>query len=123
MIGRRSYLPLGLRPLLQTGRHAGRRTLMAKATAPLRKQKRVPLAVPALYDRQSQVNGKRTFLSQGTVRDFSDSGICLFTNAPLNKGEQITVFCEDIWSAEKCGTVLWCHTMNLSLFRVGVGLQ
>ena len=96
---------------------------MEKTTAPLRKHKRVTMAVPAFYDCQSQANEQRVRLSQGTVRDFSDSGICLFTNAPIKKGEQIKVFCEDIWSAEKCGTVLWCHTMYLNLFRVGVDLQ
>ncbi len=98
---------------------------MEKQKAPVtRKQKRVPMAVPAFYDdRQYPISEEETLLSQGTVRDFSDSGICLFTNAPLRKGESITVFCRDIWSAGKCGTVLWCNAVDLRLFRVGVGLQ
>jgi hypothetical protein len=98
---------------------------MEKRTAPImRRHKRVSMAVPAFYDdRQSPANEKETRLSQGTVRDFSDSGVCLFTSAPLNRGESITVFCKDIWSAGKCGTVLWCNTLDFRLFRVGVGLQ
>ncbi len=98
---------------------------MEKTTAPvIRKHKRVPMTVPAFYDdHQCPVSGKETPLSEGTIRDFSDSGICLFTNAPLDKGSSITVFCNDIWSAGKRGTVLWCNTLDLRLFRVGVSLQ
>ncbi len=97
---------------------------MNKSSAPARKHKRVPMAVPAFYDCESQTSErKEPRLSQGTVRDFSDSGICLFTSAPLNRGERITVFCKDIWGAEKCGTVVWCNTLDFRLFRVGVGLQ
>jgi hypothetical protein len=98
---------------------------MEKMTAPImRKHKRVPMAVPAFYgDRPGPTNEKKPCLSHGTVRDFSDSGICLFTNAPLQRGESITVFCKDIWSVGKCGTVLWCNTLDVRLFRVGVGLQ
>jgi hypothetical protein len=98
---------------------------MKQPTAPImRKQKRVPMAVPVFYDdRQYPINEEETLLSRGTIRDFSDSGICLFTNVPLQRGESITVFCKDIWSAEKSGTVLWCNTLDLRLFRVGVSLQ
>ncbi len=96
---------------------------MEKPTLLIRKHKRVPMAVPAFYDRQSPKNEKETSPSQGTVRDFSDSGICLFTSAPLHRGERITVFCRDIWSTEKWGTVLWCNTLDLRLFRVGICLQ
>jgi hypothetical protein len=112
-------------PKGQTGQHTGRRVLMKKPTAPImRKHKRVPLAVPAFYDdRQYPTNEKETLLSQGMVRDFSDSGICLFTNVPLRRGKRVTVFCKDIWSAGKCGTVLWCNALDLRLFRVGVSLQ
>jgi hypothetical protein len=98
---------------------------MQKPTAPLkRKYKRVPLSVPAFYDdRPYPLNEKETLLLHGRVRDFSDSGICLFTNAPLHRGERVTVFCKDIWSAGKCGTVLWCNRVDLRLFRVGISLQ
>jgi hypothetical protein len=97
---------------------------MNKPPTPPRKHKRVPMAVPAFYDCESQPNErKETRLSQGTVRDFSDSGICLFTNAPLHRGERVTVFCKDIWSAGKGGTVLWCSTVDLRLFRVGISLR
>jgi hypothetical protein len=96
---------------------------MEEPTALGRKHKRVPMAVPVFYDRRSLISEQETRLLHGMVRDFSDSGICLFTNAPLNRGERITVLCEDIWSAEKCGTVLWCHTLDFRLFRVGVDLQ
>jgi hypothetical protein len=98
---------------------------MEQATAQvMRKHKRVPMAVPALYNDGGCLTGEReTRLSRGTVRDFSDSGICLFTNTPLQKGENITVICKDIWSTEKSGIVLWCNTLDLRLFRVGVGLQ
>jgi hypothetical protein len=112
-------------PKDQPGGRTGRRVLMKEPTAPIRrKHKRVPMRAPAFYDdRQYPINEKETLLSQGTVRDFSDFGICLFTNAPLQRGESVTVFCKDIWSAEKCGTVLWCNTVDLRLFRVGIGLQ
>jgi hypothetical protein len=98
---------------------------MKKPTAQImRKHKRVPMTVPVFYDdRQYPTNEKETLLSRGTVRDFSDSGICFFTNVPLHRGESITVFCKDIWSAEKCGTVLWCNILDLRLFRIGVSLQ
>jgi hypothetical protein len=114
---------LGPRPPLQTGQHTGRRTLMEEPTAAGRKHKRVSMAVPASYDRRSLIDGKELRLHHGMVRDFSDSGICLFTSAPLNRGERIAVLCRDIWSAEKSGTVLWCHTLDFRLFRVGVDLQ
>ncbi len=91
---------------------------------PARKHKRVPMAVPAFYDCESPANGEKEIrLSEGTVRDFSHSGICLFASAPLNRGESIMVFCDDIWSAGKSGTVLWCNRMDLRLFRVGICLQ
>jgi hypothetical protein len=96
---------------------------MEVTTATGRKHRRVPMAVPVFYDRQSLFNEQQTRLLHGMVRDFSDSGVCLFTSAPLNKGERITVLCEDIWSAEKCGTVLWWHTLDFRLFRVRVDLQ
>jgi hypothetical protein len=82
------------------------------------------MTVPALYDnRRYPINGKDTLLSQGMVRDFSDSGMCLFTHAPLHRGESVTVFCKDIWSEGKCGTVLWCNRVDFRLFRVGITLQ
>jgi hypothetical protein len=40
-----------------------------------------------------------------------------------NDEQEKVVSFVDIWSAEKCGTVLWCHTLNFRLFRVGVDLQ
>ncbi len=89
-----------------------------------RKHKRVPMTVPAFYDsRQYPINEQETLLSQGTVRDFSDSGVCLFTNSPLHRGESVTIFCKDIWSEGKSGTVLWCNAVDLRLFRVGISLQ
>jgi hypothetical protein len=96
---------------------------MEEATAPGRKHKRVPMAVPIFYDRQSLIDDQEAHPLHGMVRDFSDSGICLFTGAPLNRGERITVLCEDIWSTQKYGTVLWCHTLDFRLFRVGVDLR
>jgi hypothetical protein len=98
---------------------------MKTPTAPImRKHERVPMTVSVFYDdRQYPTNENETLLSRGTVCDFSDSGICFFTNVPLRRGESITVFCKDIWTAEKCGTVLWCNTLDLRLFRVGASLQ
>jgi hypothetical protein len=84
----------------------------------------VLMTVSAFYDdRQYPINEEETLLSRGTVRDFSASGICLFTNAPLHRGESITVFCRDIWNEERPGTVLWCNAVDLRLFRVGISLQ
>jgi hypothetical protein len=108
---------------ITNGTNPGRRTLMEEPTVSVRRYKRVPMAVPAFYDLPLPANGKENRLLQGIVRDFSDAGICLFTNAPLQRGERITVFCRDIWGDGKSGTVLWCNTLDLKLFRVGVYLQ
>ncbi|GAB4389579.1 MAG: hypothetical protein Kow0025_15830 [Thermodesulfovibrionales bacterium] len=62
------------------------------------------------------------FMERGITFDFSDSGLSFFINRHLDEGRDLALRCDNIWKADRVGTVRWCRPLSFNLFKVGVSL-
>jgi hypothetical protein len=60
---------------------------------------------------------------EGVSLDISDTGMCFYTDAPLQKGAQLQLSVQYVWDSPRGSTVRWCNMITNDLYRVGVSFQ
>jgi len=57
---------------------------------------------------------------EGGIVDESKSGLCIFTDQPLRKGQVLKVFAKELWPGAKFTTVKWCLEVARDTYRSGL---
>ena len=60
---------------------------------------------------------------EGIALDISDTGMCFYTDAPLQEGSQLQLSVQYVWDTPRGSTVRWCNMITHDLYRVGVSFQ
>jgi hypothetical protein len=60
---------------------------------------------------------------EGVSLDISDTGMCFYTDAPLQKGAPLQLSVKHVWESPIRSTVRWCTMITNNLYRVGVSFQ
>lgn len=53
----------------------------------------------------------------------SPSGIGIFTNRPLEQGQEIKVTSKHLWTEPKIARVAWSFQLNTRLYKAGIALN
>jgi len=64
-----------------------------------------------------------TATRKATTCDFSDSGVCLYTDIDLKKGFILELSIPEVFDSPRKGTVKWCLRKYFSNFKVGVSFD
>ena len=59
----------------------------------------------------------------GLCKDASDSGMCVYSIAPLKTGTRVNVSCKCNGSTIKNATVKWCTEINKDLHKLGLAVD
>lgn len=62
-------------------------------------------------------------IHDGTVFDYSASGVSFYTHSPLFPDDTIELTCRDFWEDKKTGKVVWCKSVKHNLFLAGVSFK
>ena len=81
-----------------------------------RKQISVPISYEFSYD-------QRTISRYGKSFNISESGMCFYTQTPLEDGLNLRIQSEHIWDSPRSGIVRWCNRKYLNFYQVGVSFQ
>jgi hypothetical protein len=100
--------------------HPELRALFTKLPIERRSQNRKQISVPISYEYSSDHG---TISSYGKSFNMSESGMCFYTQAPLQEGLNLRVRSEHIWDSPRVGTVKWCNRKYLNFYQVGVSFQ
>jgi len=57
---------------------------------------------------------------EGAILDRSKSGLSIFTDKPLQEGQVLKVFAEELWVGAKFTTVKWCLEVARDTYRSGL---
>jgi hypothetical protein len=85
-----------------------------------RRHKRIQIAIPIIYAYQGK---NKVVIKYGTSFDFSNSGMCFYTNTPLHEELKLQVHSSYIWDYPKPSIVRWCSRKYLNFYKVGVSFQ
>ena len=86
-------------------------------TKKIRTFKRIKVHLPLTY----KIHGERkAIIYEGTTYDISDSGICFYTDVPLNVGLTLIIQIPEILDVPKTCIVKWNSMKSRKCFRVGV---
>ncbi len=87
-----------------------------------RRQRRDLITVPINYSYTyiTDQDNIKSVSTSGITLNVSDSGMCFYTNVPLQEGKEINIFSKAIWENPKKGMVKWCRKITEELYRVGV---
>jgi hypothetical protein len=58
----------------------------------------------------------------GVIASRSERGLCFYSSLPLDAGEDLTLFCQQLDSAPLKAQVRWCRKFADDLFKTGVSL-
>jgi hypothetical protein len=94
--------------------------LIKKLPNERRSQYRKQLSVPISYEFSSD---QRTISRYGKSFNISESGMCFYTQTPLEDGLNLRIQSEHIWDSPKTGIVKWCNRKYLNFYQVGVSFQ
>jgi hypothetical protein len=100
--------------------HPQLRALFTKLPNERRSQQRKQISVPISYEYSSD---RRTISNYGKSFNISETGMCFYTQAPLQEGLNLRVHSEHIWDSPRVGTVKWCNRKYLNFYQVGVSFQ
>ena len=81
-----------------------------------RKQISVPISYEFSYD-------QRTISRYGKSFNISESGMCFYTQTPLEDGLNLRIQSDHIWDSTRSGIVKWCNRKYLNFYQVGVSFQ
>ena len=85
-----------------------------------RKHRRSYLTVPVIF----AYHGKdKIVVNYGTSFNLSKSGMCFYTNMPLDEGLRLQVHSSHIWDNPKSSTVKWCSKQDPQYYKVGISFQ
>ncbi|OGW54541.1 MAG: hypothetical protein A2Y81_07010 [Nitrospirae bacterium RBG_13_43_8] len=85
-----------------------------------RSQYRKQISVPISYEFSSD---QRTISRYGKSFNISESGMCFYTQTPLEDGLNLRIQSEHIWDSPRSGIVRWCNRKYLNFYQVGVSFQ
>lgn len=90
----------------------------------VRSSSRISISVHLTYTvtKGDTETGEKT-TQEGTVFDYSASGVSFYTHSPLSEDDRIEIACKDLWEEKKTGTVVWCRSVKHNLFSVGASFK
>jgi hypothetical protein len=62
-------------------------------------------------------------LFEGGILDESRTGLSIFTDKPLQKGQVLKVFAKELWTGAKLSTVRWCVEVARDTYRSGLMVE
>jgi hypothetical protein len=105
---------------LSQATHPEMQMLIKKLPNERRNQYRKQISVPISYEFSSD---HRTISRYGKSFNISESGMCFYTQTPLEDGLNLRIQSEHIWDSPKTGIVKWCNRKYLNFYQVGVSFQ
>lgn len=66
---------------------------------------------------------RKSLTTSGITLNFSDTGLCFYTNTALEEGIELEITSKAIWNTPRKGTVKWCRKITEELYRVGATLS
>ncbi len=109
-----------LKQTLSQATHPEIQMLVRKLPNERRNQYRKQISVPISYEFSSD---QRTISRYGKSFNVSESGICFYTQTPLEDGLNLRIQSEHIWDSPRAGIVKWCNRKYLNFYQVGVSFQ
>lgn len=109
-----------IKQTLSQATHPEIQMLIKKLPQERRNQYRKQISVPISYEFSSD---HRTISRYGKSFNISESGICFYTQTPLEEGLSLSIQSEHIWDSQRAGIVKWCNRKYLNFYQVGVSLQ
>ena len=85
-----------------------------------RAAKRLHVNLPIAYSYSFDLE---TVSKSGSTCDLGDSGLCFYSDNPLNKGLNLRIDLKHIWDNPKDSVVVWCSRTIHHLYKVGVSFQ
>jgi hypothetical protein len=109
-----------LKQTLSKATHPEMQMLIRKLPNERRNQYRKQISVPISYEFSLD---HRTISRYGKSFNISESGLCFYTQTPLEDGLNLRIQSEHIWDSPKAGIVRWCNRKYLNFYQVGVSFQ
>ena len=60
---------------------------------------------------------------EGISLDISDTGMCFYTDEPLQEGVLLQLSVQYVWDTPRSSSVRWCNMVTNDLYRVGISFQ
>lgn len=68
-------------------------------------------------------DGSSVVTREGTIFDFSKTGMSFYTGTPLQKGVNLNVYSDHLWDLPRASTVQWCSMKDLRCYKIGVSFE
>jgi hypothetical protein len=89
----------------------------AKEKTGERRDRRIPLSRPVFF--ASEDVSMYDFRYHAISVNVSKCGMCIFTDRPIDEGQEISFVSKYLWPDEKSGRAVWSQRLSDNLFKTG----